>query len=229
MKGLYILIFLVLMCCLLGYLVLKPTDSDLRRTYSRIAEHLNLIDQGLADLKEPLTKLREYKRRTFMLDKDFDIWRTKARELRITLSVAAHNIENLGPDTRTAAESMLADLQEKKDKLAANISNFSNLVTTLHDFVVTSFPLLNTLKSYQVRFNSVAEAKEKEGVPLAEDTLKQIDGYNVQCEQIQSMANETLNTIHSNLEQGKVLASTTLNQLKKLLPTLEAFLEDLEG
>ena len=229
MKGLYILIFLVLMCCLLGYLVLKPTDSDLRRSYNRIAEHLNMIDQGLANLKEPLTQLREYKRRTFMLDKDFDAWRTKARELRITLSVAAHNIENLSPDTRKAAESMLTDLEKKKDKLASSISNFSNLVTTLHDFVITSFPLLNTMKTYQVRFNRVAEVKGKEGVPLAEDTMKQIDNYNMQCEQIQSMANETLSTIHSNLEQGKILANTTMNQLKKLLPTLEAFLEDLEG
>jgi hypothetical protein len=217
------------MCCLLGYLVLKPTDSDLRRSYNRIADHLDLIDQSLADLKEPLTQLREYKRRTFMLDKDFDIWRSKARELRITLSVASHNIENLSPDTRTAAETMLADLEKKKDKLASSINNFSNLVTTLHEFVVTSFPLLSTMKNYQVRFNRVAEVKEKAGVPLDEDMLKQIDNYNVQCEQIQSMANETLSTIHSNLEQGKILANTTMNQLKKLLPTLEAFLEDLEG
>jgi hypothetical protein len=75
--------------------------------------------------------------------------------------------------------------------------------------------------------NRLVEAGEKAGGALTEDMLKDVESYNFRCEQIQNSMKMALNTIHSDIEQGRVLAQSTVNEIKKLMPSLEAFLEDL--
>jgi hypothetical protein len=57
--------------------------------------------------------------------------------------------------------------------------------------------------------------------------LKDVESYNFRCEQIQSSMKLALTTIHNDIEQGRILAQSTVNEIKKLMPSLEAFIEDL--
>ena len=228
MKGLYILLVLILVCSILGYLVFKPTDSDLRRTYENLSNNIELLNGRLVELKAPLSKLREYKRRTFKLDKDYDFWQSQARGMEGTLRAARHNIENLSPETREVTGNMLATLRKEMDQFAFGLGNFAQRVNALHDFVTESFPLLSRMNTYRIQINRFAEEREKSGNPLPENMVKQLESYNLQCDRVGSLADQALKAMHSNLNQGITLGKTTINQLKNLLPTIEAFIEDLD-
>jgi chromosome segregation ATPase len=224
MKGLYILVILVAALAVLGYLVMAPTDADLRRKYDRLIMGRDALEAQLAEQKEPLAYVRSQKRRTFKLDKEYTLLQTRASKLRTKLNVALHNVENLSSATRKATEDVLDDLAKDLNKQLTSAGLFAKKVSVLHDFVKESFPLHGQLMDLQRRMN-LAVAQQPDATA---DTLKDVESYNMLCEQISKSSSQAMTTLHTNLDQAEILAGTAVNEMKKLIPTLEAFVEGLE-
>lgn len=224
MKGLYILVILVVAVAVLGYLVMKPTDSDLRRKYDLLLMGRDTLEAQMGDQEEPLAYLRSQKRRTFKLDKEYELLRKNASQLRMKLNVALHNVENLSDATRKATEEMLEDLSLELNKQLSSTGGFAKKVRMLHDFVKESFPLHAQLVDLQRRMNLAVARLPGAG----KDTLQDVESYNMLCEQISQSSVQAMKILHTHIDQGEILAGTAVNEMKKLIPTLEAFVEELE-
>ena len=57
MKGFYILLILLVLFAVLGYLVMKPTDAGLRRSFDQVTNAIEMVDKNLTAL-EPLLQVR---------------------------------------------------------------------------------------------------------------------------------------------------------------------------
>jgi len=227
MKGIYILCAILLLLAVLVYLAVKPTDSDLRRSYNQLASAMETLEKKLADQEELLVFLRKQKRRTAKLDKEFDARRQMAGEMRMKLNAALHNVENLSGEIRKTTEHVLESLNKEMQQQLAGAVSFEARVRTLHDFVKESFPLHRRMEELQTQMNALVEKRQGDGLALSPEQLADVDGFNFRCGQIQSWMKDVLTTVHTDREQGEILAQTTVNELKKLLPSLEAFVEDL--
>ncbi|MFH2001042.1 MAG: hypothetical protein ABIK28_15275 [Planctomycetota bacterium] len=227
MKGLYILIIVVLIAAVLAYLAGKSTDSDLRRSFSKLGTALEKLESDLAALNEPISFLQGQKRRTFILDKERDSLRNKASQLRIKLNAAQHNLENLSPEIRDTTEAFFAELDKEMQQELSVVAFFSRKVNVLHGFVKEGYPLRSKVETLQTRMNGLVESRNKSGKPLSKDQLSDVESYNYQCEQIQNHMTLAMTTIHKDIEHGDIMAQTAINELRKLIPNLEAFLEDL--
>lgn len=228
MKGLYILAGIVAVVAILGYLAIKPTDSDLQRAYGKLVDAMDGLEQRIAELQEPLVFLRKEKRRTAKLDKEFELRRQKASALRLQLNAARYNIENLRADTRQATEDVLHELDREMMKQLSGAVSFGAKVNALYECVRDGFPLLRQMETLQQRLNQLVEKQKTTVAPWPETAMSDVEHYLFQCEQHQNWIKQALTTIHTDLEQGQVLARTAINELRKLLPNLEAFVEDLE-
>lgn len=228
MKGFYIITGLLLCGAVLGYFVVRPSDADLRRSARRIEEALQTLDARLVEVQAPLAEIRRYKRRTFKLDKDYDYFRNRAGELKRLLRAARYNMEHMDPTLHETTKKMLEDLKEKLNVYAYGVTRFQERLKAIHHFVTEGFPLLARMNEYRARLNARVENPTSDGAPLPADVRKEVETLNLQCEQIQGMANQALTSLHTQFEQGKTIAETTLNKLKNLVPTLEAKVRDLE-
>jgi chromosome segregation ATPase len=228
MKGFYILLFLLSLFLVLGYLVMKPTDSDLRRTYERMEGAMRVLKKDLAELQAPLRELQNLKRRTSKLERENDHYRQKVSELTSKMNMAMHNLDNLTEKIREATASTLADLEKEINQTLVALGSFSGRVKTIHGFIKESYPLLAKMENLQKRLNQKVDEREKAGQPYSEERLKDIEGYNLRCRDLNNQYTQAFKAIHSNFDQGRTMAQILINELNNLLPTFEAFLEDLE-
>ncbi len=227
MKGLYILAFVLGLISVLSYMVFKQSDSDLRRTYDHIVRNMSALDERLAQLETPLAELRRKKRRTHLLDKEFEQLQKKVSALRSTSNAATHNIENLTDQIRGTASKALDDLRQDSEKTLYAAARFGNKVSIIHAFVTEGYPLLDTLENLQKKLNTVVQDREEAGDPLPMDKTSDLESYYMESKNIRSLAMEAMKTFHTNIEDGKVMANTAINDLKTLIPALEAFLQDI--
>lgn len=226
MKGLYILIVVALVAVLLAYFAGKSTDSDLRRTLTKLTTTLEKMETDLAALNDPIAFLQTQKRRTFKLDKEREGLRNKTSALRIKLNAAQHNLDNLSPEIRQTTEQFFAELDKELQQQLSVIAFFGRKVDVLYKFVRDGYPLRKKVDELQVTMNGLVEKLKASGKPI-DDVLADVESYNYQCEQIHSHMNMAMSTIHKEIEHGDILAQTVANEMRKLIPNLEAFIEDL--
>lgn len=229
MKGLYILISIITAFLVLGFFVFKSTDADLRRTYEQIVDGVDKLEEILVSLEIPMTEIRREKAKTFKIDQQYDFLRTKVRTLRTQLNVALHNLENFKEKLRKATEESLAGLREEVNSVMFSLITFQKMIEGMHEFVQEGFPLLEKLQTLQVQMNQKIDLiKVKTGEPLSEELLQDVESFNRNCKDLQTMARSGMKDLHNKLEYGLTQTRSVVNELKTLLPSFEAFVKDLD-
>jgi len=228
MRGLYILAVLIGMVLILGYLVMKPTNSDLVREYDQIEKNLRTLKMKLSGLQPMLRQLQEQKRRTFKLDKENDQFREKVNQLTLKFNRVSHSLENITEDTREAATQTLQELNTDIDQAFFGMGTFEGKVNAMHEFVTEGYPLIGRMENLQRRLNQLVADRERRQNNFNADKLREIESLNQSCRDIDSQFKLAIKAIHSQLDQGQIMARTVINELNNLIPTFEAFLKDLE-
>lgn len=228
MKGLYILIALLILFSILCFMVVKPTDTDVQRKYDQILNLKIKLDEDLLKIQTPLKKLRTLKPRTNLLDKENEALKSCIRDLQSKLSVLKINIDQLSDKNREACTDMLEAIRNDMEKIYSSLSIFGVKVRALHDFLAEANPLYAQMESLQKQIKGMADLRRRNNNPFPDETLKDIESYNSQCKEIQNFKKLAIKSIHNNREEGAISGKTAINQIKDLLPTMEAFVKDLK-
>ena len=229
MKGIYILFALVAGIGVLGYLVMKPTDSDIRRKADTLRQAMDLLEEQLNEVQPLLIELRSLKRRTFLLDGEYDHLREKTGKLRLRLNAAVHDLDDLNEQIRRVTQAAFESMTKDLEQLLSRSGNFVAKVTALRDLLVEVNPKLTRMDQLQARINALAEERNGSGRPLNAALMKDVESYNIQCKTIRDQVTQALKIIHQDLNNGLTMGKTALNSARQLIPTLEAFIKDLAG
>jgi len=231
MKGFYILVVLVLMFGVLGYLVMKPTDSDIQRFYNTIREKKTDMDGMITGFQPILKKLRKLKKRTNVIDEENNKIKRKSREIEIKLTA----LENIyigsgmqkGVD-KALIRSQITKLDAEIDRLTSSANVFGTRVTVIFEFISEWGPAYLRMQELMNDIGMLIEKRDKEGRPFTKETMKDLESFSSQCNEIVRLSVNATKTIHSSLNEGVTLSKTTIKKAKDLIPEIKNYLIDLK-
>ncbi len=225
MKGFYILAAILFTVAALGYMVLKETDSDLRRRHEFLTGSMKVIKTSLKDAVAPIARLRRVKS-TIRLDKELSRHRSRTGAMRAKLNAALHGIETLSRETHDATANTLTRLSKDMDLLLLDVNRFSRRVAVIDTYITNRQPFLNEVNRLLAAVESVAATKAGEK-PLPEDVRYRLEQVTESTRSTLKLAATALNEIWLDLDRGKICADRSLNDLKNSSPPLETLLNDL--
>ncbi len=231
MKGRLILVLLLLFIVPVVYMALRDTNADLYRKFELLENIARAVEESLEKTLEPHEKVQSLKltqgKLSIRLTNQRNRLMKRVKDLRKAMKSLLLSIDQCTSETKADTARTLEKTRETADLILRDFNEYAVRVDLIAFFMGEQIPLVNRIGANLEQLNFFKSKRMGIGTPIPKEFETRLDKVTADFRKSQRNCDDTVEVAWGNVDQAKVFAGVTVNDLRKCLSLSETLLADM--